>query len=299
MSWLQLELRATPATLPRVEEALLASGAVSLSLVSDADEPVLEPAPGETPLWSSVRVQALFELSTDMSVVRSALAAYELIHEDLQIEFVAAKDWQHAAQNHAVNEVFAGRLWVLPKQADEKKGSVHDDALLQLRLEPGLAFGSGAHPTTRMCLSWLAQHVQTGQRVVDYGCGSGILAIAAALLGARVVAVDHDEQAIMATRENAAYNGLTEAIEVMSVGQWQRRERQRGCDVIVANILAGPLQLLATEFEAALVPGGALVLSGVLVEQADEVMSSYAGVHFGVPETEAGWACLTGTRLSA
>jgi len=302
VSWLQLELRATPDTLPVVEQALLECGAVSLTLVSDADEPVLEPAPGETPLWSNVRVMALFDLATDMSEVRATLAAHDLLNADLQVEFVPAADWQSATRSHAVNQIFGERLWVLPKelQIDAGTGTSNDSALVQLRLDPGLAFGSGAHPTTRMCLGWLSRHVQTGQRVLDFGCGSGILAIAAALLGARVVAVDHDAQAVMATRDNAAYNGVDEAqLEVLSLQEWQREPRRRCFDVIVANILAGPLCSLAAEFEQALVPGGALILSGVLAEQANDVMSSYTATQFDRPETEAGWACLTGRLTQA
>ncbi len=293
MSWLQIELRATPATLPEVEDALLSCGAVSLSLVSDADEPVLEPAPGETPLWSSVRVQALFDLHTDMAQVRRTLDAHDLLRGQLQVEFVQPSDWQDAARSHAVNEVFADRLWVLPKDAQPSA----DASLIQLRLDPGLAFGSGSHPTTRLCLRSLAGHVIAGQRVLDFGCGSGILAIAAALLGARVVAVDHDPQALMATRENAAYNAVDEsALKVLSVDAWQRERHEHSFDVVVANILAAPLQSLADEFEQALVSGGSIVLSGVLVEQAQQVMSSYVVTDFDAPVVEAGWACLTGTR---
>jgi ribosomal protein L11 methyltransferase len=290
---LQIELRATPATLPEVEDALLSCGAVSLSLVSDADEPVLEPAPGETPLWSSVRVQALFDLHTDMAQVRQTLDAHDLLRGQLQMDFVQPSDWQDAARSHAVNEVFADRLWVLPKDAQPSA----DASLMQLRLDPGLAFGSGSHPTTRLCLRWLAGHVIAGQRVLDFGCGSGILAIAAALLGARVVAVDHDPQALMATRENAAYNAVDEsALKVLSVDAWQRERHEHSFDVVVANILAAPLQSLADEFEQALVSGGSIVLSGVLVEQAQQVMSSYVVTDFDAPVVEAGWACLTGTR---
>ena len=293
MSWLQIELPATAATLPELEEALLACGALSLSLVSDADEPVLEPAPGETPLWSSVRVHALFDLDTDMAQVRHMLGALDLLRGELRVEFVRPDDWQEAARSHAVNEVFAERLWVLPRDARPSG----DASLIPLRLDPGLAFGSGSHPTTRMCLRWLAQHVAADQRVLDFGCGSGILAIAAALLGAQVVAVDHDSQALMATRENAAYNEVSPgALTVLSLEAWYREKRERRFDVVVANILAAPLQSLAPEFEQVLESGGSIVLSGVLAEQAQQVMSSYAVTDFQTPIVEAGWACLTGIR---
>lgn len=294
MTWLQIELQATPAQLPDAEDLLLASGAVSITLVSDADEPVLEPAPGETPLWSNVRVQALFPLDTDMAALRAQLG---LLHgglgAKLNVAFIAAQDWQVAATNHAVNRVFANRLWLLPKDTQVSD----EDNLVKLRLEPGLAFGSGSHPTTRLCLQWLAEHVQPGQRVLDFGCGSGVLAIAAALLGADVVAVDHDDQAVMATQDNAAYNGVADRLSVLSLSAWQERSEMAAFDVVVANILAAPLQTLAPQFEAVSRPGGAVVLSGVLQEQAASVMSSYLHTEFQAPIEEAGWACLVGSVI--
>jgi ribosomal protein L11 methyltransferase len=298
VSWLQLELRATPQTLDSAEAVLMACGALSITLVSDANEPVLEPNPGETPLWSSVRVQALMPLDTDMGELRrqlQTLGAGTL--DDASVAFINAKQWQDAARTFAVDAVFAGRLRLLPKdieltEADRASG------LVCLRLEPGLAFGSGSHPTTRLCLQWLAQHIQPGMRVLDFGCGSGVLGIAAGLLGASVVAVDHDPQAGMATTENAAYNGLSSAnIKVMSLAQWQDYEAIGEFDVIVANILAGPLQELAAAFEAVARPGAHIVLSGVLTEQAEQVMSSYQQTQFVAPVTESGWACLLGTVL--
>ena len=293
MSWLQIELRATPASLPDIEEVLFSCGAVSVSLVSDADEPVLEPAPGETPLWSNVRVQALYDLDADVAQLRRALTDHGLLDTDLLVDFVHSEDWQQAARSHAVDEVFADRLRVLPKEA----AAASDSTLVYLRLDPGLAFGSGSHPTTRMCLGWLAQRVKAGQKVLDFGCGSGILAIAAALLGAQVVAVDYDAQAVMATRDNAAYNGIDDtALEVLSLEDWQSSGHEGCFDIVVANILAGPLQELAAEFEQVLVDGGALVLSGVLEDQAEAVMSSYAATEFDPPKVEAGWVCLTGIR---
>jgi ribosomal protein L11 methyltransferase len=293
VSWLQIELRATPASLPHIEEVLFSCGAVSVSLVSDADEPVLEPAPGETPLWSSVRMQALFDLDADVAALRRALAEHRLLDSELAVDFVHPQDWQQAARGHAVDEVFAGRLRVLPKEAAAQA----DTSMVYLRLDPGLAFGSGSHPTTRMCLCWLARQVKAGQKVLDFGCGSGILAIAAALLGAQVVAVDYDAQAVMATRENAAYNGIDDtALEVLSLEEWQSGNFEDCFDIVVANILASPLQELAAEFEQVLVDGGALVLSGILQDQAESVMSSYAATEFDPPEIEAGWACLAGIR---
>jgi len=309
VSWLQIECRSTPAQLTHVEEVLQGCGAVSITLVSDADEPVLEPAPGETPLWSSVRVQALFDLQANLARVRAALQAHGLSGTSLKVEFVSATDWQDAVKVHAVNRVFGDRLWVLPKSgspADAQVAGIDANTAgasapaagwVRLYLEPGLAFGSGAHPTTGLCLEWLATHVVAAQRVLDFGCGSGILGIAAALLGARVTAVDHDPQALTATRENAMYNGIELGdFAVVSPQQWRDERSMDAYDVVVANILAAPLQALAAEFEHALERGGMLVLSGILREQADAVMASYPGVEFAVPQEDAGWVCLVGRR---
>lgn len=300
MSWLQIELRASPASLPIIEELLYQCGAVSITLLSDAEEPVLEPNPGETPLWSSVRVQALFDVNADMATLGQALTEVDPeLSRALSVDFVKPADWQDAARSHAVNQVFADRLWLLPKDMAELDGaapaSSSTQELIRLYLEPGLAFGSGSHPTTRLCLAWLAANIQPGQRVLDFGCGSGVLGIAAALLGATVVAVDHDDQAIMATRENAAYNGLSE-MELTAYGldAWHARQPGDGYDVVVANILAAPLQSLAVEFESVSSPGGAVVLSGVLQDQAQAVIDSYRRTAFQAPTIEDGWACLVG-----
>ena len=293
MSWLQIQLRATPASLCRIEDVLDECGAVSITLLSDAAEPVLEPDPGETPMWSSVRVQALFPLDMDMARLRTALSELDPdVAFETDVQFVDSADWQDAFRNFTVNQIFADRLWLLPKNA------AHDEAapgVVKLFLEPGLAFGSGSHPTTRLCLEWLARNVAPGQKVLDFGCGSGVLGIAAALLGAEVVAVDHDAQAILATRENAAYNGLSEAqLSVYPADSWQAAQYERRFDVVIANILASPLQSLAPEFERLAAPGGAIVLSGVLPEQAAAVMSSYTQTQFQVPVIDAGWARLSG-----
>ncbi|XOV84197.1 MAG: 50S ribosomal protein L11 methyltransferase [bacterium] len=295
MSWLQLELRVVPQSLEDSEAVLLDAGAVAITLLSDDDEPVLEPAPGETPLWSSVRVQALLPVHTDMGAVQRKLQQLPQVPPVLDVQFIADEDWQNQVNNHAVNQVFAQRLWLLPKQEPVDADAAEGYRLL--RLEPGLAFGSGSHPTTRLCLQWLAENVQAGQKVLDFGCGSGVLAIAAGLLGAQVVAVDHDPQAILATRENAAYNGLdTRQVDVVLADQWRADLYQAHFDVVVANILAGPLQDLAAQFEAVTVSDGAIVLSGVLESQAADVAGSFTQTDFPAPALEAGWVCLAGRR---
>lgn len=296
MSWLQLELQAAPEELAASEAVLLDAGAVAITLLSDADEPVLEPAPGETPLWSSVRMLALLPLETDMASLKQQMRQTPHTARLIDVQFIADKNWQSQVNNHAVNQIFAQRLWLLPKH-QEIDLDIADQYTL-LRLEPGLAFGSGSHPTTRLCLQWLAQHIQPGMKVLDFGCGSGVLAIAAGLLGAEVVAVDHDPQAIIATRDNAAYNGLnSEQLEVILAQEWQTQRFHHHFDVVVANILAAPLQALATQFEAVTHTGSTIVLSGILADQAKGVETSYPFTQFAAPQLEAGWACLSGARV--
>ncbi|MEE4280353.1 MAG: 50S ribosomal protein L11 methyltransferase, partial [Pseudomonadales bacterium] len=166
MSWLQLELRVAPLSLAASEAVLLAAGAVAITLLSDDDEPVLEPAPGETPLWSSVRVLALLPVDTNMADLQVQLQNLPQIPPVLDVQFIADQNWQAQVNNHAVDQVFAQRLWLLPKHQQV------DETLAQrytlLRLEPGLAFGSGSHPTTRLCLQWLAENIQAGQKVLDF-----------------------------------------------------------------------------------------------------------------------------------
>jgi len=293
VSWLQIQLRATPASLSSIEDVLHECGAVSITLLSNAEEPVLEPDPGETPLWSNVRVQALFELDADMAGLRAGLSSVDpATLQDVDVQFIKPAEWLDASRNFAVNQIFADRLWLLPKNAPDEEPAA---GIVKLFLEPGLAFGSGSHPTTRLCLEWLATHIRPGQKVLDYGCGSGVLGIAAALLGAVVVAVDHDAQAIVATRENAAYNDVTEAqLTACTAQHWQAAQFDAWFDVVVANILASPLQSLASDFERVAAPGAAIVLSGVLPEQATAVMASYAETRFQAPVIDAGWVRLNG-----
>jgi len=286
------------------EELLLQAGASAVTLESLADEVVLEPDPGAIPLWSSIRLKALFPLDTDIPALRDALTSIDAdIHQRLEVDFVGEEDWQLRMLNHAVNAQFGGRLRLQPKSFEgdaADAASVVGNNQTYLYLEPGLAFGSGSHPTTHMCLEWIASHLKPQQRVMDFGCGSGILAIGAALLGAEVVAVDHDDQAVLATNENAEFNNIAANVETLSLTQWQqlpeleRAKFEASFDVLIANILAAPLISLADEFVGLLSPGGRLVLSGVLVEHADDVMAAYSGIQFEEPIIEEQWACLVG-----
>jgi len=290
VSWFQFEWVLRPTQLAEAESILFECGAISLSLVSDTDEPVLEPAPGELPLWSSIRMRALFPLSVDIQALKATLASEPSIAGGMEIQFVGERDWQAQARRFAVDRVFAGRLRLRPPTHLIEE----DDPYVNLYLEPGLAFGSGAHATTAMCLTWLAAHVVPDLRVLDFGCGSGVLGIAAALLGAQVIAVDYDQQALQATRENADRNGCLSGMDILSLEAWQAAPVGDN-DVVVANILAGPLVHMAQGLCEVLRPGGWIVLSGILESQVDEVTTAYAGtVKFTAPLIKEGWVGLLG-----
>jgi ribosomal protein L11 methyltransferase len=299
VNWLQITLALGTQEAAEFETVLQAHGAVAITYESHADEVVLEPKPGEIPLWQHISLVALFSIDTNISGLNEALRLLDAkVHERLDVAFVAEEDWQQRLVNHTVSAEFGGRLLLLPKIDAVAQRVVAKAEKPALYLEPGLAFGSGSHPTTRMCLEWLASHIKADQVVLDFGCGSGILAIGAALLGARVIAVDHDDQAITATRENAQFNGVSEQIQTLTLVDWGRdgsRQASEHFDVVVANILAAPLIDLAPTFSRSLRQGGSLVLAGVLDHQASRVMQAYPGINFGPTVAEDEWVCLAGT----
>ena len=289
MSWLQVEFVVTPDRLEALEAAMFAAGCVSIALVSESDEAVLEPAPGEMLLWRSVRAQGLFPLSIDLSDLRILAKEGGL---NAELTFIGQQDWQGYARSFATDEIFADRIHLRPPLSEGE--SYESDQLLPLFLEPGLAFGSGSHPTTRLCLDWIAKNVLAGSKVLDFGCGSGILAIAAALLGAEVVAVDHDDQAVTATIDNARINEVANRVRAVNLNTWLAN-RDSGFDVIVANILAGPLRELAGEFVQAAKPNGVIVLAGLLTDQVDDVQSAYpTAVDFVSADRVEDWVRLVG-----
>jgi ribosomal protein L11 methyltransferase len=298
VNWLQITLALGTQEAAEFETVLQAHGAVAITYESQADEVVLEPKPGEIPLWQHINLVALFSIDTNISGLNEALRVLDAeVHERLDVAFVAEEDWQQRLANHTVSAEFGGRLLLLPKIEAVAQRVVAKAEKAALYLEPGLAFGSGSHPTTRMCLEWLASHIKADQIVLDFGCGSGILAIGAALLGARVIAVDHDDQAITATRENAQVNGVSEQIQTLTLVDWGRDRSWQASehfDVVVANILAAPLIDLAPTFSRSLRRGGSLVLAGILDHQASQVMQAYPGVKFGPTVAEDEWVCLAG-----
>lgn len=272
------------------ERACLAVGAFALSLSDAGDEALLEPAPGETPLWRETRLCALFADSAEPAVLAATLTAVLGLPGDaIRCERVADRVWEREWLKDFRPMRFGRRLWVCPGGQ-----SSPDPAAVVLELDPGLAFGTGTHATTALCLEWLDAHVAAGTAVLDYGCGSGILALAALALGAtRATAFDIDPQALIATRDNAARNALTGRLTIA-----ERAGAIAGpFDLVVANILAGPLRLLAPELAGHCRPNGAVLLAGLLDAQAVEVAAAYGPwFDIGTAARRDGWTALAGRR---
>lgn len=290
MPFHQLVIELPGRELARAEEACRGLGAIALMLADAGDEPLLEPAPGETPLWQDVRLRALFDAGENPALLAATLAAVlGLPTSAVAVEHVEDRVWEREWLKDFRPMRFGRRLWVCP--AGQAPGNA---AATVLQLDPGLAFGTGTHPTTALCLEWLDGAVQGGERVLDYGCGSGILALAALLLGARTAsAFDIDPQALQATRENAVKNGLADRIEVTG----RTEDLGRGFDIVLANILSGPLIALAPGLAARTRTGGALVLAGLLERQSGEVAQAYQPwFDIGPVAERDGWTLLAGRR---
>jgi ribosomal protein L11 methyltransferase len=274
-----------------VEAALQELGAHSITYLDRGDEPVLEPRPGEFKLWSDTLVRALFDGATDPGEAFGRLAARfgAAVTDAARLRPVADQAWERAWLVDWKSRRFGPRLWVCPTTAEAPAG---DDALV-VRLDPGLAFGTGTHPTTALCLEALAELDLAGKSVVDYGSGSGILAIAALKLGARMVtAVDLDPQALLASRENAERNGVAASLVTQSPAS-----SITPADCVIANILAGILIELRPVLTAACKAGGELLLSGVLQAQSAAVAKAYAPWFDMVTTvTREDWCCLRARR---
>ena len=269
MAWHQISVITDENTAPRLADFFSNLGAVSVTYMDAEDEPVYEPAIGETKIWSNTQVIALFELEADPELIKN-LVFEQFKQEGLQCwlyEAVADQEWERAWMEYYKPMKFADKLWVCPTDQEQiEPGTVC------LTLDPGLAFGTGTHPTTALCLEWLASHDLTDKTVIDYGCGSGILAVAAVLLGAKIAhAVDIDPQAITATQSNALKNKVQDKINSYLPEQFVPFQ----ADIVLANILALPLINMSEQISGLVVSGGQLVLSGILYEQAESVISAY------------------------
>lgn len=288
MSRQRLTFRATAANVPRAEALLELAGAESLSLHDAADDPVLEPEPGTAPLWPDVELRALFPERADLSALRALLAS-SCAAADIAVSVLDDEDWRAGVEQRFAARPIGSRLWLAPA-----KHAAGPPGRAAVRLHLGLAFGTGEHPTTALCLDWLDAHMTAGETVLDYGCGSGILALAALALGARAAwATDNDPQALLATRANTVLNGVTDRLEVGAPEDL----RAPVVDVLVANILARPLIELASTFAPRVRPGGHVVLAGILERQAGEVSAAYTPYFAGFERAEVdGWVRLAAVR---
>lgn len=283
MPWMELQLTIDTATQPRAEAALETLGALSLTLMdADADTPdeaaIFEPGVGETPLWKSLTLLALFGADADRPALVQALQAAlpNLAPDRIRFRDVADQDWERAWMDRYQPMRFGRRLWIYPWNIEPPEDD--DDTRVVVRLDPGLAFGTGTHPTTALCLEWLDGLDLHGKQAIDYGCGSGVLAIAALKLGAAgAVGIDNDPQALTASRENARRNGVAECLALRAPAALAHDAR---CDVLVANILSGPLHQLAPHFAGLCRPGAAFALSGILAGQETELLQRYGDCGF-------------------
>jgi ribosomal protein L11 methyltransferase len=293
MRFYEIEFPLAALSVGAVEDALLEVGACSITFVDRGDEPVLEPKPGEMRLWSDTLVRALFQESSDAAFNLDHLAAAlgEHVTKTARVRAVEDQVWERAWLSGWHSMRFGRRLWVCPREAE----APDDVAAVVVRLDPGLAFGTGTHPTTALCLQILDSLPLTDRTVIDYGCGSGILGLAALKLGARsVTAVDLDPQALLSTRDNALRNGVASQLTVQGID-----DNLHAAYCVVANILAGPLIELAPKLTAACEPGGHLLLSGLLKTQAYAVKAAYASGFDRVQVVERDeWCCIYARKVT-
>jgi ribosomal protein L11 methyltransferase len=296
MPWLTLIVDTDAEHAEAISDSLLELGALSVDLLdADADTPdeqAIFGEPGESPpgVWQHNRVSALFEENQDVSMIlRCAAGNIGLARlPEYRIESLADNDWVRLTQSQFEPIPISPRLWIVPTWHTPS-----DSDAINIILDPGLAFGTGSHPTTRLCLRWLDDHLQGGENVLDYGCGSGILAIAAVKLGAAsATGVDVDSQAVQASRDNAIANKVTDVRFHLS-----ENAPSGSYDLVVANILTNPLRMLAPLLAEATRQGGRIVLSGILEKQAQDVMKIYQQWYdMNEPIFEEGWSCLSGRK---
>lgn len=278
MAWIQINATVEEALAEPLSDAFMEVGACSVTFEDAKDQPIFEPELGTTPIWQHTRVVGLFDAETDTQAIVSSLENLlpGIAATQYKIEALEDKDWVRAWMDQFEPMRFGQRLWIVPSWHTPPE----PDAV-NLMLDPGMAFGTGTHPTTSLCLTWLDQHAPTDLNVIDYGCGSGVLALAAQKLGAADVrGTDIDPQAIIASEQNAERN-LAD-IDFKLVKDFQAAP----VDLLVANILAGPLKELAPEFIRLLKPEGTLVLSGLLTNQAPELIAFYDQQGFALLEQQ-------------
>ena len=288
MPWIQLRINTTNDLAEQISEQLEESGAVSVTFQDTYDNPVFEPLPGETKLWGNTDVVGLYDAQTDIAELQAIL---NLDQYSYKIEQLEDKDWEREWMDNFHPMQFGKRLWICPSWRD-----IPDPNAVNVMLDPGLAFGTGTHPTTALCLTWLDSLDLNNKIVIDYGCGSGILAIAALKLGAeRVIGIDIDPQAIQASRDNAERNNVSQKIELYLA---QDLPDNLQADVVIANILAGPLKELAPQISKLVKTDGKLGLSGILANQSQSVCEAYKTQFELDPVIEQEeWCRITGKKI--
>lgn len=292
MPWQQIKISVNEAQAALVEDFLSECGAVSVTMMDGEDQPVFQIDPGTTPIWQNTEVVGLFDDAAPMAQLVAQLRERfpALADHGVTLEQVQDEEWERVCMQDFKPMRFGQRVWICPSWETPP-----DPTAVNILLDPGLAFGTGTHPTTALCLEWLDRQDLQGKTVIDYGCGSGILAIAAALLGAReVIAIDNDPQAILASESNRDLNGVSP--QIMSV-HLPGVPGHPLADVLVANILAGPLEELTPLIAALVKPGGLLILSGVLSQQTQSLLDSYAPSFAMVqPVLREEWVLAEGVR---
>lgn len=293
MTWWQFSLNCQASELEQVEELMLRLGALSISLSDAGDEPIYEPLPGDNPVWQESIVAATFDGASDHESLYRQLTGELPDHlvSGVRLKTLQEQDWDQAYKQHFKPLQCAPELWIVPSWSEPP-----DPDATNIQLDPGLAFGTGSHPTTALCLAWLGANNINYRHVIDYGCGSGILAITAIKLGAQLaVAVDIDAQALTACKSNMQVNGISsKQIQVVSPGELEAS----ATDLLIANILAGPLVELAPRFAELVRPGGQILLSGILDTQVEEIQSAYRPCFKLDPASYRDeWVCISGNRL--
>jgi len=292
MAWWQLSVQCTAAELEQTENLLLDLGALSITLADARDQPLYEPLPGNTPVWDESTVTGMFETTKTPEQLYQQLTSSlpEHLVASVRQSVLEDQDWVQAYREHYYPIQCGEKLWIVPSWH-----SAPDPGAVNIELDPGLAFGTGGHPTTALCLAWLAENDIQDQTVLDYGCGSGILAIAACKLGAqKVIGVDIDPQALEASRQNASRNQIeADQFPVFLPAKMPDDK----VDLLIANILSGPLVELSNRLATLVKPGGRILLSGILRQQENAIQSAYQP-YFNLDPVCAkeDWIRVTGTR---
>ena len=293
MPWIQIKLNATKENAEMISDMLMdETGALSVTFLDAKDTPIFEPLPGETRLWGDIDILALYDAEADTQLITSQIKASGMLADGFahKVEQLEDKDWEREWMDNFHPMKFGERLWICPSWRD-----VPDPDAVNVMLDPGLAFGTGTHPTTALCLEWLEGIDLAGKTVIDFGCGSGILAIAAIKLGAaKVIGIDIDPQALVASKDNAERNGVVDQLNV-----YLPQDQPEGiiADVLIANILAAPLRELSPIIKGLVKPNGLLAMSGVLDTQAEDVANYYRDeFHIDPIKAQTEWCRISGRK---